>query len=152
MQDDLRKLKKRAGEASDSDSTSETRRKRRRSKTTHLEQELASYAKGRGHAAARTGNRKGKRDEEDDLLKEMGRFSKRVALAEDEDDGRVHPERVEVEAVVDDGGIEVDDDVGWMRHRLKFIVDEKELTRRAEDEYAVSSRRIACKEALTARR
>jgi peptidyl-prolyl cis-trans isomerase SDCCAG10 len=35
-------------------------------------------------------------------------------------------------------GLEVDDDVDWMKHRLKFDVDEKELTRRAEDEYSVS--------------
>jgi len=136
MQDDLRKLKKRAGDASDSDSNPDTRQKRRRAGRSYLEQELAKYSAGRGRAAARAGNRRGKRDEEDDLLKEMGRFSKKVALAEDE--GVEETEEREETGQVDEEGVEVDDDIGWMRHRLKFIVDEKELTRRAEDEYSVS--------------
>ena len=148
MQEDLRRLKKRAGDGSDSDSDSD-RARRKRNKKSYLEEELARYASGRGRAAGKAGNRKGRRDEEDDLLKEMGKFSKRVALAEveDEEDGLVTGEVAEGEG---DGGLaeilglreapgqEVDDDVGWMRHRLKFVVDEKELTRRAEDEYAVS--------------
>lgn len=139
MQDDLRNLKKRAGEASDSESDSETRRKKRRAKTSHLEEELAKYSTGRGRAAARSGNRRGKRDEEEDLLKEMGKFSKRMTLAEEEDDEDGQLEETEDgEQAVENEGLEVDDDVGWMRHRLKFVVDEKELTRRAEDEYSVS--------------
>ena len=138
MQDDLRKLKKQAGEASDSGSDSDTRRKKQRKGTSYLEEELAKYARGRGRAAVRAGNRRSKRDEEDDLLKEMGQFSKRVAVAEDEDSPINDGEEADVMAQVEEQeGLEVDDDVGWMRHRLKFVVDEKELTRRAEDEYSV---------------
>jgi peptidyl-prolyl cis-trans isomerase SDCCAG10 len=133
MQDDLRKLKKRAGDASDSDSDdSETRRKKRRAGPSYLEQELAKYSRGRGRAAAKAGNRRGRRDEEDDLLKEMSRFSSKVAQTE-EDDTEVPDEAGEGT----EEGLEVDDDVGWMRHRLTFVVDEKELTRRAEEEYSV---------------
>lgn len=129
MQEDLRKLKKRTGEASDSESdTSSTRRKRRKGRS-FLDEELAKYTTGRGRAAARSGNKKGRRDEEEDILLEMGKFSKRVAQQTDRDD-----ERGDAEA----DGLEVDNDVGWMKHRLKFEVDEKELTRRAEDEYSVS--------------
>ncbi|GFZ51612.1 peptidylprolyl isomerase [Saitozyma sp. JCM 24511] len=133
MQDDLRKLKKRAGDASDSDSDdSETRRKKRRAGPSYLEQELAKYSKGRGRAAAKAGNRRGRRDEEDDLLKEMSRFSSKVAQTE-EDDTELPDEAGEGT----EEGMEIDDDVGWMRHRLTFVVDEKELTRRAEEEYSV---------------
>ena len=138
MQDDLRKLKKQAGEASDSDSGSETRRKKQRKGTSYLEEELAKYANGRGRAAVRAGSRRSKRDEEDDLLKEMGQFSKKVAVAEDEDSSIDGGEEAGVVGEVEnEEGMEVDDDIGWMRHRLKFVVDEKELTRRAEEDYSV---------------
>jgi peptidyl-prolyl cis-trans isomerase SDCCAG10 len=66
------------------------------------------------------------------LLKEMSRFSSKVAQTE-EDDTEVPDEAGEGT----EEGLEVDDDVGWMRHRLTFVVDEKELTRRAEEEYSV---------------
>ena len=137
MQENLRKLKKRAGDASASDSESDDGRKRRRGGKSYLEEELSKYRTGRGRAALRSDNRKGKRDEEDDLLKEMGRFSKKVALAEGEGERPVEggdsPQTGEMEE-----GLEVDDDVGWLTHSLKFVADEKEMTRRAEEEYAVS--------------
>jgi peptidyl-prolyl cis-trans isomerase SDCCAG10 len=132
MQDDLRALKKASGQDSDSDSdTSSTRRKRRKGPS-YLEQELAKYQKGKGRAAARAGNKRSRRDEEDDLLEELGAFSKRVTGMGDEERDLDEDEGGEEE------GLEVDDDVDWMKHRLKFVVDEKELTRRAEDEYSVS--------------
>jgi peptidyl-prolyl cis-trans isomerase SDCCAG10 len=152
MQDDLRKLKKRSGNASDSDSDSDAGRRKGPSL---LEQELAKYSKNKGLAAKqRQINRKGRKDEEDDLLEAMSTFSKRVKEVEDEE---VEEEREAAEAKENENGEElnvygvvgdkvepvkdvegeVDDDVGWMRHRLKFVVDEKELTRRAEDEYSV---------------
>lgn len=141
MQDDLRKLKKAAGNDSDSESdSSETRRKRRKGPS-YLEQELAKYSKGRGRAAAsRGGGKRGKRDEEDELLAELGAFSKRV-VADQADEGEERDADLGENGEVGGGGeegLEVDDDVAWMRHRLKFQVDEKELTRRAEEEYSVS--------------
>ena len=145
MEASLRALKKRQGEASDSDSGSSTTRRKRRKGASYLEEELAKYSKGRGRAAARSHNKRGRRDEEDDLMAELSNFSKRVAEL-DEDEGSHDGEAGEREEGEDEGGglgaaaegLEVDDDVGWMRHRLKFIVDEKEITRRAEDEYDVS--------------
>lgn len=135
MQDDLRKLKKAAGNDSDSESDSSEARRKRRKGPSYLEQELSKYSKGRGRAAARAGNKRSRRDEEDDLLAELGAFSRKVA--EDETyDNEDRPEAGEEEE-----GLEVDDDVGWMRHKLRFVVDEKELTRRAEEEYSVSTSR-----------
>jgi peptidyl-prolyl cis-trans isomerase SDCCAG10 len=146
MQADLRKLKKQSGNGSDSDSDSDAGRRKAPS---YLEQELAKYSKQKGLAAKqRQVNRKGRKDEEDDLLEAMSHFSKRVKRADEADregerlteqddaDGEGIGEG-EAEPVPDVDG-EIDDDVGWMRHSLKFLVDEKELTRRAEDEYAVS--------------
>jgi peptidyl-prolyl cis-trans isomerase SDCCAG10 len=131
MQDDLRALKKSQGNDSDSDSDSDSRHKRRKGPS-YLEQELSKYQKGRGRAAK--GNKKNKREEED-LLAELGAFSKRVTA---DDGGKgIRDDEVEGGGGVEEG-LEVDDDVDWMKHRLKFDVDEKELTRRAEDEYSVS--------------
>ena len=131
MQDDLRALKKSQGNDSDSDSDSDSRHKRRKGPS-YLEQELSKYQKGRGRAAK--GNKKNKREEED-LLAELGAFSKRVTA---DDGGKgTRDDEGEGGGGVEEG-LEVDDDVDWMKHRLKFDVDEKELTRRAEDECSVS--------------
>jgi len=135
MQENLRKLKKRTGEVSDSESDEESRKRRRG--PSYLEEELAKYQKGRGRAILRSANTRKRREEEDDLLAAMTQFSKKVsdtpldALEEEE-------ERTDEGQVKEGEPLEVDDDVDWMRHSLKFLVDEKELTRRAEDEYAVS--------------
>mgnify|MGYP006876497364 CR=1 FL=1 len=137
MQENLRRLKKRTGEASDSDSDDEARRKRRAGPS-YLEEELAKYQKGRGRAVARAANSRRKREEEDDLLEEMTRFSKRVI-----NDVSEGPRE---EVGEGEEGLEVDNDVGWMRHELKFLVDEKELTRRAEEEYAVIDPRAKARE------
>lgn len=148
MQESLRKLKKRNGEISDSDSDDSTKKKRRVGPS-YLEQELAKYSKGRGRAAAK--GRRGKREEEEDLLKEMGRFSRKVADAfgerdedEEEDEGAEPTEggadKAGNDAQIGEDALEVDDDVGWLRHRLKFTVkDQTEQSRRAEEDYTVSS-------------
>ncbi|KIR60496.1 peptidyl-prolyl isomerase CWC27 [Cryptococcus bacillisporus CA1873] len=145
MEEDLRRLKKRSGSLSDSNSDSSSRA--RRKGPSYLEQELAKYASNRGRAAMKAGNKRSRRDEEEDILVEMRKFSSRVMQAEDE------PEEEQAEGIEEgetkegtgigavmaeeEGGIEVDDDIGWLKHKLKFHVNEKELTRRAEDEYAV---------------
>jgi peptidyl-prolyl cis-trans isomerase SDCCAG10 len=150
MQDDLRKLKKASGHDSDSDSDTDIRK---RQKVSYLEEELSKYSKGRGRAA-KSSNKRSRRDEEDDLLAELGAFSKRVMADEGGSADRSEPEAgAEGERGGGEGGeggeegLEVDDDVDWMKHRLKFHVDEKELTRRAEDEYSV--RRVGREAILT---
>ncbi|WWD21727.1 peptidyl-prolyl isomerase CWC27 [Kwoniella shandongensis] len=151
MEEDLRRLKKRTGEASDSDSDDSERRAKRRKGPSYLEEELAKYSRGRGRAAAKAGKKRGRRDEEDDLLKELSKFSSKVQQAEAEDDDiprGITAEKGEGGVQLDENGeeLEVDDDVGWMRHRLKFEIDEKELTRRAEDEYSVIDPRAKARE------
>ncbi|KIR33025.1 peptidyl-prolyl isomerase CWC27 [Cryptococcus deuterogattii MMRL2647] len=145
MEENLRRLKKRSGSLSDSGSDSSSRA--RRKGPSYLEQELAKYASNRGRAAMKAGNKRSRRDEEEDVLTEMRKFSSRVMQAEDEPEEEQAEEIEEGETKEGTGigaamaeeerGIEVDDDIGWLKHKLKFHVDEKELTRRAEDEYAV---------------
>ncbi|OXG12626.1 peptidyl-prolyl isomerase CWC27 [Cryptococcus neoformans Tu401-1] len=146
MEEDLRRLKKRNGSVSDSDSDSSPHA--RRKGPSYLEQELAKYAANRGRAAMKVGNKRGRRNEEEDVLAEMRKFSTRVMQAGDEpegeqaegiEEGEAKEEGMGIGAAMaeEEGGIEVDYDVGWLTHKLKFQVDEKELTRRAEDEYAV---------------
>ncbi|WWC68187.1 uncharacterized protein I206_102110 [Kwoniella pini CBS 10737] len=134
MEEDLRKLKKRTGDVSDSDSDSD--RGKRRKGPSMLEEELAKYSKNRGRAA-KHGSKRGRKDEEDDLLKEMSKFSSKVAKAgpAEREDEAIRPNAAD--EVIGEEDLEVDDDVEWMKHSLKFVVDEKELTRRAEDEYSV---------------
>lgn len=126
MQEDLRALKKRIGEDSESDSDDEKYRRRRKG-AVYLEEEMAKYKKGRGRAATRH-SAKGRRGDDEDLLRDLGKFSQKV-LAMGDDSGAKD---------TDEDGLEVDDDVGWMRHALKFEEEKSDETRRAEDEYTVS--------------
>lgn len=139
MQEDLRMLKKRRGEDSDSDSDTSSTRARRRKGPSYLEQELAKYSKGRGRAATRH-SRKGRRDDDDDLMRDLDIFSKRVLQADDDDEPR--EDYGDDEGGIGLDGVEVDKDVGWMKHALKFAHEVSDETRRAEDEYDVS--RISC--------
>ncbi|KAK4683823.1 peptidyl-prolyl cis-trans isomerase SDCCAG10, partial [Tremellales sp. Uapishka_1] len=146
MQDSLRKLKKRTGENSDSDSdTSSMRRRKKRRGPSYLDQELAKYSKGRGRAADRA--RKGRREDDEDLLNEMGRFSHKIQEVEYGDDGGVDADGMHGEDEEDgEDTLEVDDDVGWMSHKLRFAADEKETSRRAEEDYTVIDPRAKAKE------
>jgi peptidyl-prolyl cis-trans isomerase SDCCAG10 len=135
MQEDLRMLKKRRGEDSDSDSDTSSTRARRRKGPSYLEQELAKYSKGRGRAATRH-SRKGRRDDDDDLMRDLDMFSKKVLQADDDEDSV--KDDGEIDGGADLDGVEVDNDVGWMKHALKFVHQVSDETRRAEDEYTVS--------------
>ncbi|ODN79478.1 peptidyl-prolyl isomerase CWC27 [Cryptococcus amylolentus CBS 6039] len=161
MEADLKRLKKRSGSMSSSSSSSSTRGRRPKGPSV-LEQELAKYEANRGRAAQKTGKKRGRKEEEDDLLAEMKKFSHRVVQAGDSDGeeggreegeaGETKEEKYGLGLGEDDEGVEVDDDVGWMRHTLKFVVDEKELTRRAEDEYAVIDPRAKARDIQSASR
>lgn len=133
MQEDLRLLKKRTGQDSDSESEDEEERRKRRRGPSALEQELSKYKHARGRAAREKYNPKDRRNNDDDLLRDLGMFTKKVMEAD------VEEEEVEENGeVAGDEGLEVDDDVGWLKHSLKFAEEISDETRRAEDEYTVS--------------
>lgn len=134
MQAKIRKLdNRRAG--SDSDDSDDDAPRKKRSGPSFLDQELAKYSAGR------RGKRSGKRDE-DDVLSALSSFTGKIRKAgpdevvrEDGKDGE------EIKRLDDDtGGLEVDDDIGFMSHALKALKDDNaEQTRRAESDYTVSS-------------
>lgn len=144
MQDDLRKLKKRTGrgdDSSDSESDEDDRKRKRRQGPSYLDQELAKYSTNKGRAAK---TKSGRRADDDDLLEQMSSFAGRVKKAADVDEGdddQVDDEKVAGEPAAEAEGeepLEVDDDVGWMSHALKFDKENAEQVRRAEDDYTVS--------------
>jgi peptidyl-prolyl cis-trans isomerase SDCCAG10 len=127
MQENLRSLKKRTGEASDSESDEDLRK--RRKGPSYLEEELSKYQTSRGRAIKRTANTRRRREEEEDLLAGMTTFAQRVAES--------GTDAVDGEDIANEDP-DVDDDVNWLKHDLRFLIDEKEITRRAEEEYSVS--------------
>jgi peptidyl-prolyl cis-trans isomerase SDCCAG10 len=134
MQAKIRRLdKRRAG--SDSDDSDDDAPRKKRSGPSFLDQELAKYSAGR------RGKRSGKKDE-DDVLSALSSFTGKIRKAgtsdavRDEDD----KESEETRRLDDDtGGLEIDDDIGFMSHALKATKeDDAEQTRRAESDYTVS--------------
>lgn len=137
MQEDLRMLKKRTGQDSDSESEDEEERRKRRRGPSALEQELSKYKHARGRAAREKYNRKDRRDNDDDLMRDLGMFTKKVLEADEDEEPGDYGENGEA---ADEEELEVDDDVGWLKHSLKFAAEISDETRRAEDEYTVSRR------------
>ncbi|KAJ7607874.1 cyclophilin-like protein [Roridomyces roridus] len=144
MEADIRAIaRKRDG--GDSDEELEALRKSKKTKTSYLQEELGRYAKGRGLHA------KGKRRDEGDVLKALSAFRGKLARVEVEDevmegagdeDGEKAGQDAEADAEapklgLEDPGIEVDDDAGFMGHALHFPKDDGEESRKAERDYEV---------------
>ncbi|KAK7033936.1 Peptidyl-prolyl isomerase cwc27 [Paramarasmius palmivorus] len=131
MEADIRKLaKKRAGE---DDSDDERKKKPKKS---YLEEELSKYAKGRGLT------RKMRRKDEGDVLAKLEMFRDRLQQTE-ASEGEAEEESAEAGdgdvpmAGLDDPGMEIDDDRGFLGHKLYFPKDDGEESRKAERDYEV---------------
>lgn len=137
MEAEIRKLTRRreGGEGSDE----EAERKKAKTQKSYLAEELAKYSKGRGL------QKKGKgRKDEGDVLAAMNKFRGMLQAStwgekegEDEVDGDVDGDVEEIKPREEDGGMEVDDDRGFMNHALHFPKDDGEETRKAERDYEV---------------
>lgn len=159
MQAKLRALDKRrtaaagGGEESDDDDDDDAEdaggaSKKRRTGPSFLEQELAKYAAGR------KGKRKGGKRDEDDVMAALSSFTGKLKRRADEDDDvdeqrgddGSHGKQADVGLHLDDRedveGIEVDDDVDFLKHALRAET-ERDLSesRRAESDYTVSRAR-----------
>ena len=141
MEADIRKLARRAaGEDSDEE------RARKKPKRSFLEEEMARYAKGRGV------HKKGKRRDEGDVLAALNSFRSKIKSTAEEDE----PMDVEAGAAPAEGetagagteagagagvgeeeGLEVDDDVGFLGHKLFFPKGNEEEVAKAERDYEV---------------
>lgn len=139
MQAKIRKLDKRRADDSDSDDEDGPRKKR--PGPSFLEQELAKYSSGRR-------GKKGGKKNEDDVLSALSSFTSKIkqttGLGEDDDreamDVDKETEEESATKIDDDtGGLEIDNDVGFLSHALKAVKDDNaEQTRRAESDYSVS--------------
>lgn len=136
MQAKIRKLDKRKAGSDSEDSDHDAPRKKR-SGPSFLDQELAKYSTGR---RGKRGNKK----DEDDVLSALSSFTGKIRkagvddLPRDDEAARIEEEQRRLDD--DTGGLEVDDDVGFMSHALKALKDDNaEQTRRAESDYTVSA-------------
>jgi peptidyl-prolyl cis-trans isomerase SDCCAG10 len=136
MQAKIRKLDKRRAD-SDSDDSDEDAPRKKRTGPSFLDQELAKYSAGR------RGKRGGKKDE-DDVMSALSKFTGKLKSggveepinAEETSRGAEDDEPKRLDD--DTGGLEVDDDVGFMKHMLRAMKDDNaEQTRRAESDYTV---------------
>ena len=135
MEADIRKLARRAaGEDSDEE------RARKKPKRSFLEEEMARYAKGRGV------HKKGKRRDEGDVLAALNSFRSKIKSTAEEDAtmdagagaGAEEGEMAGVGAGVgEEEGMEVDDDVGFLGHKLFFPKGNEEEVAKAERDYEV---------------
>ncbi|KAH9839989.1 cyclophilin-like protein [Rhodofomes roseus] len=137
MEADIRKLTRRAaGEDSDEE------RARKKPKRSYLEEEMAKYTKGRGV------HKKGKRRDEGDVLAALNSFRSKIkstAPEEGEDDvdmanadGQAgEGEGTAAAAPGEEVGMEVDDDVGFLAHKLSFPKGNDEEVAKAERDYEV---------------
>ncbi|KAL0072469.1 Peptidyl-prolyl isomerase cwc27 [Marasmius tenuissimus] len=129
MEADIRKLaKRRAGEDSDDES-------KKKPKRSYLEEELKKYEKGRGL------NKKAKRRDEGDVLAKLDMFRGRlkgVQVSDGEDGAAEGDNQPEAELPdPEDPGMEVDDDRGFLGHKLHFPKDNNEEVEKAERDYEV---------------
>lgn len=134
MEANLRKLSRRRSGSPDPDDDKDAKRRKGPSV---LEAELASYTRGRKSKG------KGKSNDDDDVLAALGLFTKKMSSAPKDKattfkgDSADAPQEEEEQS---GEGLDVDDDLGWMGHKLVEVRTGKdaEVSRRAEADYEVS--------------
>ncbi|EJD07374.1 uncharacterized protein FOMMEDRAFT_130573 [Fomitiporia mediterranea MF3/22] len=140
LEKEIRKLdSKRAG-----GSDSEEERKKKKAKRSYLEEELSKYEKGRGLKGKRDGKGRKTRDE-GDVLAKMDAFKSKLKgtflddegdrEAEAEGEGDATARKTDEENAEET--IEVDNDTGFLSHKLFFPKDNDEEVAKAEREYEV---------------
>jgi peptidyl-prolyl cis-trans isomerase SDCCAG10 len=135
MEANLRKMSRRR---SGSPESADEQDAKRRKGPSVLEAELAGYTRGRSAKG------KGKGKNEDDVLAALGLFSKKLSGAPKEKastftgDSADAPNDNDGDVQADEG-LDVDDDLGWMSHKLVEVRTDRdaEVTRRAEADYEV---------------
>ena len=137
MEAEIRRLTRRREGGEDSEE--EAGRQKKKKPKSHLEEELAKYAKGRGSQKKAKG---GRRKDEGDVLAALSSFRGMLQAAAPgnlgvQERGGDEEGSNEEGAQEVDGGMEVDDDRDFMSHVLHFPKDDGEETRKAERDYEV---------------
>lgn len=137
MEEEIRKLTRNR----DSDSDDGKPAKKAKKGPSIIELQNAKYQRGKAAAARRGGK---KRDESDVLMALQSFRGKLQQTKGDSGDEDVDMDSVEAKDVEGGGeeGIEVDDDVDWLRHRLQFTNDGAAESARAEHDYEVIDPRM----------
>ena len=140
LERDIKKINaKRSGEI-DSD---EERKKKKAKQKSALDEEFAKYEKSRGLKGKRDGKGRKTRDEGDILAKmDAFRGKLRSTFLKDDDDADEAHKGAEDGDIPEDGakeeaGLEVDDDTGFLTHKLHFPKDNTEEVNKAERDYEV---------------
>ncbi|KLO07445.1 cyclophilin-like protein [Schizopora paradoxa] len=134
LEKDIRRMKNKQEGGSDSE---EERAKRKRKTTSYLDEEFARYEKSRGLKSKRDGKGKKVRDE-GDILAKMSAFKSKIKGVLPEDDAEEGAEADEVEKTGEgEAGMEVDDDTGFLSHKLYFPKGNEEEVSKAERDYEV---------------
>jgi peptidyl-prolyl cis-trans isomerase SDCCAG10 len=119
------------------DSEEEQNTKKTKNKSHPLEEELAKYEKSRGV------RRKGQKKDESNVLAALAGFRTKLqtSTVDDEmlDASSADDEMVtqSIEGVEGEAGMEVDNDLGFMGHLLRFPKGNEEEVQKAEREYEV---------------
>ncbi|KAJ3528369.1 hypothetical protein NM688_g8009 [Phlebia brevispora] len=135
MEEEIRKLTRKA-HGGDSDEE----RAKKKPKKSYLEEEMAKYAKSRAvHKKGKDGKRK---VDEGDLLAALSSFRSKLQNLEPEAEAKTEEpeepaEGEEPGAVAAEEEMEVDDDRGFMSHKLHFAKDNMEEVIKAERDYEV---------------
>lgn len=134
LEKDIRRMKSKQEGGSDSE---EERAKKKRKTTSYLDEEFARYEKSRGLKGKRDGKGKKMRDE-GDILAKMSAFKTKIKGVLPEDDMDEPPaDEVAETAGEGDAGMEVDDDTGFLSHKLSFHKGNEEEVSKAERDYEV---------------
>ncbi|KZV98762.1 cyclophilin-like protein [Exidia glandulosa HHB12029] len=144
MEADIRKLaRRREGSVSDDERPS-----KKAKGPSQLEQELSRYAKNRVVVRRdREGKKRAK--DEGDVLAAMESFRGKLQRAGPEDspppEEVKHVDPISAEAILpppEEEGVEVDDDLGWLGHRLSFPKGNDEEVTKADRDYEVIDPRV----------
>lgn len=145
MEADIRKLaRRREGSASDDD-----RPTKKQKGPSQLEQELSKYSKNRATVRRDKEGKKRAKDE-GDILAAMESFRGKLQRAAPEDspppeEEVKHVDPISAAAILpppEEEGAEIDDDLGWLGHRLQFPKGNDEEVGKAERDYEVIDPRV----------
>ncbi|PVG00743.1 cyclophilin-like protein [Serendipita vermifera] len=135
---EIRKMTRTRERHSDSESSEGrvSKKKKKDSKGPSLiELQNAKYERGKAAAMKRAGQRR----DETDVLQALRNFRGKLQEVKPDSDEEMVQDDSEPKGGPGDGeeGIEVDDDVDWIKHRLHFANDNTEEINRAEHDYEV---------------
>ena len=133
MEAEVKRLARRR-DGGDSDEERNTKKTKNKS---HLEEELAKYAKSRGV------HRKGHKKDETDVLATLAGFRSKLQTSTKDNDEMMDASSANDETImqsmegVEAEAVEVDSDLGFMGHLLQFPKGNEEEVQKAEREYEV---------------